>query len=43
MTGWDLAGTDDESATLTNGRIRLHFQPGGDEWMVLVDPEGHLF
>jgi Glyoxalase-like domain len=25
------------------GATRPEFQPGGDEWVVLADPEGHLF
>jgi catechol 2,3-dioxygenase-like lactoylglutathione lyase family enzyme len=25
------------------GATKPDFQPGGDEWVVLADPEGHLF
>ena len=25
------------------GAAQPEFQPGGDEWVVLADPEGHLF
>lgn len=25
------------------GATRPEFQPGGDDWVVLADPEGHLF
>jgi predicted enzyme related to lactoylglutathione lyase len=28
---------------LTLGATRPEFQPGGDDWVVLADPEGHLF
>lgn len=28
---------------LALGATKPEFQPGGDEWVVLADPEGHLF
>jgi hypothetical protein len=42
----DLKVADVEQAVkelLTLGATRPDFQPGGDEWVVLADPEGHLF
>lgn len=36
----DLARSVDEWLAL--GATRPEFQPGGDEWVVLADPEGHL-
>jgi hypothetical protein len=42
----DLKVTDIEHAVkelLAVGATRPEFQPGGDEWVVLADPEGHVF
>lgn len=46
----DLSGHDDCGEKLDGDRVggdlqrrRLEFQPGGDQWVVLADPEGHLF
>jgi predicted enzyme related to lactoylglutathione lyase len=41
----DLTSSDvDESvrALLAAGAVKPDFQPGGAEWTVLADPEGHL-
>ena len=37
----DVDRTVKELVTL--GATRPEFQPGGDEWVVLADPEGHVF
>ncbi|MEV6448395.1 VOC family protein [Amycolatopsis sp. NPDC051716] len=37
----DLAGAVEEFLTL--GATKPDFQPGGGDWTVLQDPEGHLF
>jgi predicted enzyme related to lactoylglutathione lyase len=42
----DLAVADLDAsvaAVLAAGASRPEFQPGGDEWVVLLDPEGHPF
>jgi catechol 2,3-dioxygenase-like lactoylglutathione lyase family enzyme len=42
----DFKATDVEQAVkamVELGASRPEFQPGGDEWTVLADPEGHLF
>ncbi|MEV8630726.1 VOC family protein [Streptosporangium sp. NPDC051023] len=42
----DFRVTDLDVATkelLTLGATRPEFQPGGSDWTVLADPEGHLF
>ena len=42
----DFKVTDVERAVkelVELGATRPEFQPGGDEWVVLADPEGHLF
>lgn len=42
----DLKVTDLDRAVkevLAAGATRPEFQPGGDEWVVLADPEGHPF
>jgi hypothetical protein len=41
----DFTVTDVDRAVkelLTMGATRPEFQPGGDRWTVLADPEGHL-
>lgn len=43
---FDLSVPDVEQATkeiLELGATRPDFQPGGADWTVLADPEGHLF
>ncbi len=43
---FDLKVADVERAVkevLALGATRPEFQPGGHEWVVLADPEGHLF
>ncbi|HTS98029.1 MAG TPA: VOC family protein [Streptosporangiaceae bacterium] len=37
----DLPSAADEAVTLGAGRPE--FQPGGESWVVLTDPEGHPF
>ena len=32
-----------EKELITLGATRPTFQPGGDEWLVLIDPAGHPF
>jgi hypothetical protein len=32
-----------EKAALALGATRPEFQPGGDDWVVLIDPAGHPF
>jgi hypothetical protein len=42
----DLRVTDVEQTVkelLAVGATRPEFQPGGDQWVVLADPEGHPF
>jgi catechol 2,3-dioxygenase-like lactoylglutathione lyase family enzyme len=42
----DLAVDDPAGAVaemLALGATRPEFQPGGDDWVVLADPEGHVF
>jgi hypothetical protein len=42
----DFKVADPERAVkelLTIGAAKPSFQPGGDEWVVLTDPEGHPF
>ena len=42
----DLTVTDLDSAVtdvLALGATKPEFQPGGHEWVVLADPQGHLF
>lgn len=42
----DFTVTDPEIAVqelLAAGAAKPEFQPGGDQWTVLADPEGHLF
>jgi predicted enzyme related to lactoylglutathione lyase len=42
----DFAVTDQEAAikeTLAAGGSKPEFQPGGTDWVVLTDPEGHPF
>lgn len=42
----DLVAADVEASVgelCAAGAVRPEFQPGGEDWTVLADPEGHLF